>query len=31
MQTIEIALQQSHYVVLALGSAQMERNIKIRS
>lgn len=28
MQTIEIALQQSHYVVLALGSAQMERNIK---
>ncbi|MEN4915326.1 nicotinate-nicotinamide nucleotide adenylyltransferase [Acinetobacter pittii] len=28
MQTIEIALQQSNYVVLALGSAQMERNIK---
>lgn len=28
MQTIEIALQQSHYVILALGSAQMERNIK---
>lgn len=28
MQTIEIALQQSHYVVLALGSAQMERNTK---
>lgn len=28
MQTIEIALKQSHYVVLALGSAQMERNIK---
>lgn len=30
MQTIEIALQQSRYVILALGSAQMERNIKIR-
>ncbi|MFI7862891.1 adenylyltransferase/cytidyltransferase family protein, partial [Acinetobacter baumannii] len=28
MQTIEIALQQSRYVILALGSAQMERNIK---
>ena len=28
MQTIEIALQQSHYVILALGSAQNERNIK---
>ena len=28
MQTIEFALQQSHYVILALGSAQMERNIK---
>lgn len=28
MQTIEIALQQSQYVVLALGSAQMERNTK---
>ena len=28
MQTIQIALQQSHYVVLALGSAQNERNIK---
>ncbi|MCH7336017.1 nicotinate-nicotinamide nucleotide adenylyltransferase [Acinetobacter sp. NIPH 2699] len=28
MLTIEIALQQSHHVVLALGSAQAERNIK---
>ncbi|MCH7393023.1 nicotinate-nicotinamide nucleotide adenylyltransferase [Acinetobacter dispersus] len=28
MQTIEIALQQSHNVILALGSAQSERNIK---
>lgn len=28
MQTIEIALQQSQHVVLALGSAQSERNIK---
>lgn len=28
MQTIQIALQQSHYVILALGSAQNERNIK---
>ena len=28
MQTIEIALQQSHKVILALGSAQSERNIK---
>ncbi len=28
MQTIEIALQQSHYIILALGSAQNERNIK---
>ena len=28
MQTIHIALQQSHYVILALGSAQNERNIK---
>ncbi|MEG0489448.1 MAG: nicotinate-nicotinamide nucleotide adenylyltransferase, partial [Acinetobacter sp.] len=28
MQTIKIALQQSQYVILALGSAQDERNIK---
>lgn len=28
MQTIEIALQQSQHVILALGSAQLERNIK---
>ena len=28
MQTIKIALQQSQYVLLALGSAQNERNIK---
>lgn len=28
MQTIEIALQQSRHVILALGSAQRERNIK---
>ena len=28
MQTIKIALQQSQYVILALGSAQNERNIK---
>jgi len=28
MQTIKIALEQSHYVILALGSAQNERNIK---
>lgn len=28
MQTIEIALQQSHHVILALGSAQNERTIK---
>ena len=28
MQTIKIALAQSHYVILALGSAQNERNIK---
>ncbi len=28
MQTIQIALKQSHYVILALGSAQNERNIK---
>ncbi len=28
MQTVKIALQQSHYVILALGSAQNERNIK---
>ena len=28
MQTVKIALEQSHYVILALGSAQLERNIK---
>lgn len=28
MQTIKIALEQSQYVILALGSAQNERNIK---
>lgn len=28
MQTIEIALQQSHKVIIALGSAQSERSIK---
>jgi len=28
MQTIKIALQQSQYVILALGSAQNERNTK---
>uniref|UniRef100_UPI00124F8148 nicotinate-nicotinamide nucleotide adenylyltransferase n=2 Tax=Moraxellaceae TaxID=468 RepID=UPI00124F8148 len=28
MQTIKIALQQSHFVILALGSAQNERNTK---
>ncbi|HQZ60749.1 MAG TPA: adenylyltransferase/cytidyltransferase family protein, partial [Acinetobacter sp.] len=28
MQTIEIALQQSQKLILALGSAQSERNIK---
>lgn len=28
MQTIQIALQQSQQVILALGSAQLERNIK---
>ena len=28
MQTIKIALQQSQQVILALGSAQQERNIK---
>ncbi len=28
MQTVKIALQQSHFVILALGSAQNERNIK---
>lgn len=30
MQTILIALEQSENVILALGSAQDERNIKIR-
>ncbi|MBK0063121.1 MULTISPECIES: nicotinate-nicotinamide nucleotide adenylyltransferase [unclassified Acinetobacter] len=28
MQTVEIALQQSQNIILALGSAQLERNIK---
>ncbi len=28
LQTVEIALQQSQNVILALGSAQPERNIK---
>ncbi|WP_445115448.1 nicotinate-nicotinamide nucleotide adenylyltransferase [Acinetobacter sp. WZC-1] len=28
MQTVKIALQQSHRIILALGSAQHERNIK---
>lgn len=28
MQTVKIGLEQSHYVILALGSAQNERNIK---
>lgn len=28
MQTVEIALQQSRHVILALGSAQQDRNIK---
>lgn len=28
MKTIQIALQQSQFVILALGSAQLERNIK---
>ena len=28
LQTIQIALQRSHYVILALGSAQAERNLK---
>ena len=28
LQTIQIALERSHYVILALGSAQNERNLK---